>query len=160
MSNRDAVTGRMVEIPVAERLAAGLDKTGECWNWTGGTFSSGYGRIWVDGRTQRVHRVVWERERGEIPSGLSLLHSCDNRRCANPAHLRLGTHQDNMRDMAERGGSAGERNGRAKLTRVSAECLRVFAATGVATQQEIAKWWGISRNQVQNIVSGRQWVRA
>lgn len=158
--NRDAETGRMMSVPVDHRLAALLDRSspGGCWVWTGGTFKSGYGRTFHDGKSRRVHRVMWERINGAIPGELSVLHSCDNRRCANPAHLRLGTHEDNMRDMAERGGSAGERNGRAKLTRVAVECLRATWGAGVFTRRQLAKWWGISRNQVDNIISGRQWV--
>lgn len=83
-----------------------------CWNWTTSTFSSGYGQFKVGERNLRSHRVAWEMSHGSIPDGLSVLHHCDNRRCVNPAHLWLGTHKDNMRDMAQKSrAAAGDRNG-------------------------------------------------
>ena len=44
-------------------------------------------------------------------------HTCDNRKCVNPEHLVIGTHQDNMDDMKKRNRSAkGLVNGAGKLT--------------------------------------------
>jgi hypothetical protein len=76
---------------------------GECWNWTGWENGSGYGKIWHRGRALYAHRVSLELAGIEIPTGSEVLHSCDNPRCVNPAHLRLGSHLDNMRDMASKG---------------------------------------------------------
>jgi len=81
-----------------------------CWLWTGavsGGKASGaqYGYMSVGGRSgsvQRAHRVSYELYVGEIPEGLFVRHKCDNPLCVNPDHLEVGTHQENMRDMADR----------------------------------------------------------
>lgn len=74
-----------------------------CWEWTGTKDKHGYGRVRVDQRKARAHRVAWEAFKGEIPAGLHVLHRCDNPGCVNPEHLFLGTHGDNMRDREAKG---------------------------------------------------------
>lgn len=89
-----------------------------CWLWQGATNPSGYGVFGVS-PTYNVlaHRYSWALSNGTIPQGDKVLHRCDVRRCVNPAHLFLGTQQDNMRDMCQKKRNAyGQRSGAAKLT--------------------------------------------
>ncbi len=74
-------------------------KNGECLNWTGKVNIHGYGE--TKNRSKRIfaHRAAYLVWKGEIPSGLFVLHTCDNRRCINPDHLWIGTSKDNVRDM-------------------------------------------------------------
>lgn len=79
-----------------------------CWNWRGSLDRYGYGQFKpVSGAYPlRAHRVAWEIWNAQdVPDGLSVLHSCDNPKCCNPAHLRPGTHLDNMTDKTNRGRS-------------------------------------------------------
>ncbi len=84
-----------------------LTHTG-CIEYTGATRVNGYGVIEMKGRTPRshrrclAHRAAYAMTWGDCPAELHLLHSCDNPRCVNPVHLTLGTHTDNMRDMASK----------------------------------------------------------
>lgn len=73
-----------------------------CWISRYKPSSSGYSMVsWSDngvpGR-RLVHRVVWEHLNGPITGGLVVDHICHVRRCINPAHLRLLTHAENVRD--------------------------------------------------------------
>lgn len=71
-----------------------------CWLWMQHTNRLGYGRLKQRNRSREAHRVSYEAFVGPIPEGMDVLHRCDVRCCVNPDHLFLGTHLDNMRDMA------------------------------------------------------------
>lgn len=82
------------------------ERTGCCW-WTTGLDAAGYGTYsYIENgvmRNVRAPRFVYETLHGPIQSSSSfVLHSCDTPACVNPAHLRLGTHEENMRDVHER----------------------------------------------------------
>lgn len=65
----------------------------------------GYGRTNKRGKNYLLHRLAYCKAHGldiESISDWLVLHSCDNTRCINPDHLRLGTHKENMRDRASR----------------------------------------------------------
>lgn len=90
-----------------DRFWSKVNKSGmdDCWEWTG-ALSKGYG-IMGDGISfcgeRRAHRVSWTLLNGSIPRGMMVLHTCDNPRCVNPWHMKLGTHDENMRDMVSKG---------------------------------------------------------
>jgi HNH endonuclease len=81
-----------------------VDKTGDCWTWTGGKSRNGYGAFWTkEKRLVRASRFSYEQHYGPIPNGMVVCHRCDNPPCVRPDHLFLGTQSDNMRDMWQKG---------------------------------------------------------
>lgn len=89
-----------------ERLFRYIEKVpGGCWIWRGRTDTGGYGSVTRNNRPERVHRHIYTLMCGPIPAGLHVLHKCDIPSCCNPAHLWIGTHADNMADMARKGRS-------------------------------------------------------
>lgn len=90
-----------------------VKQTDGCWLWLGAKDSDGYGNIKVGNRGTHAHRIAYALKVGHIPTGLSVLHSCDNRSCVRPDHLFLGTQLDNVNDMAKKGRdnkARGDRN--------------------------------------------------
>jgi hypothetical protein len=92
------------------------EELGACWIWEGRRSRGGYGLFryrWFQRplaqRGRSSHRASWAECFGPIPPGLCVLHKCDNPPCVNPAHLFLGTHADNMRDMWAKGRGRGGR---------------------------------------------------
>lgn len=66
-----------------------------CWEWVGARDKGGYGRVSLDGRTVRTHRIMFVAFQGPIPDGLECHHRCRNRACCNPAHLELLSRHEN-----------------------------------------------------------------
>ncbi|WP_280412563.1 HNH endonuclease signature motif containing protein [Nocardia asiatica] len=73
-----------------------VDKSGECWLWTKGTFDCGYGAFWVPPQNRAAHIVSYNLLVGAVPSGLQLDHLCRVRKCVNPAHLEPVTCRENL----------------------------------------------------------------
>lgn len=93
-----------------------VDKAGKggCWLWISTIHHTGYGVFHLEGKQVRTHRqsLIWAI--GNPPKGKDLaIHSCRNRHCVNPDHLRWGSQQDNAWDMMADGTAAtGSRNGK------------------------------------------------
>lgn len=71
-----------------------VNKTDGCWNWTGARDRAGYGRLFVDNKSYRAHRVALLAA-GLDATGAVVDHLCHNHSCVNPKHLRVATHQQN-----------------------------------------------------------------
>jgi hypothetical protein len=97
---------------VDERFWSRVEKTDRCWNWLLGCDKDGYGFFFVSAEKSNVkaHRFAYSLLHPEEDIvGKLILHSCDNPKCVNPAHLSSGTAQDNMNDKMKRGRWKGGR---------------------------------------------------
>lgn len=132
-----------------------VDPVTGCGNWCGLWDSDGYGRLSLAGRDALVHRVVALLCGGVLRSGDVVMHTCDNRRCCNPAHLRIGSHADNAADKVAKGRQArGAGVGRGRLTPATVYAIR--AAVGLQT--DIAARFGVAGATVRDIKARRTWA--
>lgn len=97
---------------IRECIADNTERDGSgCLVWTRATSEKGYGIVYFGGRTQRVHRVVWQLEHGPIPKGMVVDHAhCYNHACADISHLRLATKAQNQANRAGAKSATGYRN--------------------------------------------------
>jgi hypothetical protein len=147
---------------IAERFWAKVDKSGgpdACWPWLGSCNTNGYGTFRGFVPTEGTHRTAYILTYGPIPDEMCVCHSCDNPPCCNPAHLFLGTRNENMADMAQKGraaDTAGEKNGHARLTEQDVLAIRAAVAAGI-TEQDLAPRYGVSRSAIGAVVTRQNW---
>jgi hypothetical protein len=131
---------------------------GECWEWQALKSPSGYGRIRLDGKQHRAHRVAFFLANGRWPTPCCC-HSCDNRACCNPAHLWEGTNSENTKDAVRKGRMAhGSRSPRANLNEWNAIGAMAMSLMG-ATRKTIAAQFGINPSGVYRILHRQMWHR-
>lgn len=130
----------------------------DCQEWTGFRFKNGYGRV---GHRGYAHRAAWENANGPIPAGLEVMHLCDNPPCVNVAHLRVGTHAENMADMRSKGRSGGtfQVGHNAKLSGTDVREIRRRHAAGESGPR-LAREFGVNRKTVWHICAGRRRLAA
>jgi hypothetical protein len=120
---------------------------GNCWRWVGSISSSGYGQVGFEHKNFTAHRLSWKLHFGEIPKGLFVLHKCDNKWCVNPRHLKLGTHQQNMKDASKRD------RFNTKLTREQVKEIRA----NKLSLRKLAKIYDVSKSTIGHIKAYKTW---
>jgi len=148
---------------LTQRFWSNVDKreASECWEWRGHR-SCGYGRVGNGNRKLRAHRLAWEMTNGPIPSGMQVLHHCDNPACCNPVHLFLGNPKENMRDKCARGRQPKGAPGKmvapgaehmfAHLTWDQVRAIRVLREDEGALLRDLAETYGVSERTVQDVI--------
>lgn len=149
-------------ISVSERLEINKlevqrDYETPCWEYQGSLDKDGYGRLCIQGKWTKTHRLAYIEFVGAISEGLQVLHKCDNPKCFNPDHLFLGTTQDNVDDMVKKGrGAKGSKVGNSKLTEsVVKEILTTdFKYGGII---KLAKHLNVHRSTIDHIIKNDTW---
>ena len=145
---------------IRDRFDAKAAKSDGCWKWTGVKNPAGYGLINPGGRAPPwlAHRVSWTIHVGPIPSGMCVLHRCDNPECTNPEHLFIGDYAANAADKVSKGRQhRGETSPSHKLVASQVIFIRGMYADGQVTQQDLADAFGVQRTAISDIINRKQW---
>lgn len=131
-----------------------------CWLWIGGKTPKGYGHYYTPNGKHSggsAHRVSYQLFKGDIPSGLLVLHKCKNK-CVNPDHLELGNSKKNNYDDRKRDGNLpiGTKNPACKYTDDRIREIRKRYAEG-ETQTSISKSLGIKQGHISDICLRKVW---
>lgn len=119
---------------------------GECWNWTAST-SRGFGQLGYNGAHWWAHRLAYALSHGTPPPRTPIMHTCGNKLCCNPAHLRVGSMTEISKLTTKRGDWP-----HAKLTR---EQVREIRSARAPVGTIIGKDYGVSGETISRIMSGK-----
>jgi len=152
---------KSVETRFWEKVQVG--DSSQCWEWQAHIGNGGYGRFnYTSTKGKRfiadTHRVAYELTFGEIPAGMCVCHKCDNPRCCNPAHLFIGTVQDNINDKVTKGRqSRGIKHTNSKLAPTQVVQIRALYKDGGGSMAELARQFNITKGAIQHIIERRNW---
>jgi hypothetical protein len=139
----------------------GSGRDDDCREWQGSLTKQGYGQIGIKWIVEQfgikgAHRLMAHLVSGHdfVSRSEQVLHECHNRRCLNPAHLRIGTALENMAEMREAGREPPVRR---KVSDNDIRAIRARRAAGERTSV-LAREFGISPNHCSKIIGRRIWA--
>jgi hypothetical protein len=134
--------------------------TNACIEWFRpfrGKSRKSYASVSVDGKSWPAHRYVCFRAHGPEPHpNMETCHSCANKRCINPQHLRWGTEADNGADRSLHGTVCrGVDQKNAKLTDDDIRFIR--AAPSSVSNNELGRRFGVTGSNIGFIRKNQTW---
>lgn len=134
-------------------------QTDDCIVWPFNVTWNGYGMFWHQGRMQPASRVSCGLAYGAPPTERhEAAHSCNNRACVNPRHLRWATASENAADRIQHGTSnRGSQSPHAKLTEADVLEMRKLRKETKITYRELGERYGVSTSAAGHAVSGVWW---
>jgi hypothetical protein len=149
-------------------------KENGCWDWKGKITNAGYGEITLDRKYLLIHREAYKLFKGDIPNGLNVCHSCDNKKCCNPDHLWVGTQKENINDCVKKDrrtkggwsytreyaprntGRPGQKHHANKIRDHDVYEIRELLKQGL-NQKQIANRYGVDQSVISKIKNGKAW---
>ncbi len=149
--------------PLLERFwrQANIKGPNECWEWKSTKGTKRYGTFKYKNKTWTVSRLAFFISGGKLTEGKNcVLHSCDNRKCVNPAHLFAGSNKDNVLDRVRKNRSyrpMGEKAPKAKLTEAQVIKIREVYKNGGMSIAQIANIYSVHYGTIHSIIKRGTW---
>lgn len=152
------------KLTLEEKLITKAKWEGNCLVWFGQKDAKGYGRLRLDKKLQRSHRLAYELKHGKLAAGIVVLHSCDNPSCINLEHLSAGTQQDNINDMLNKNRANklyGENHINSKLSKeivtdIRKRFIKYDRKNGA---RSLGREFGVSHVAISSVVNGKTWLK-
>ena len=136
-----------------DRFFTHVNKTDTCLLWTV-YICIKYGHFRCQGNKWRSHRLALVLAGETLIKGLDVCHSCRNKHCVNPAHLRQDTRKANQHDrIADGTDTRGEKSVHSKLTNEKVLAIRASNKS----QNELAKEYNVSYQLISSVISRQRW---
>lgn len=134
-----------------------IDLNTGCWEWVAWFHPKGYAYIQTHRQKKvKASRFAYSRHVGDLSDGEMVLHTCDNRKCVNPAHLFKGDAKLNMLDcMAKGRATQHARAFRPKLTDPQVWNIRIMFAKGNCSMAFLAELYSVDQQTIANLLKGQ-----
>lgn len=135
-----------------DKFLKNVNVTESCWLWIGKTHKSGYGYLHYDKKFYYAHKFSKEYSLGRtINSGFECCHTCFNKLCVNPDHIREDTRKNNIIDNV----LSGNHN-TVKLNASDIISIRNMASLG-KSDKEISELFNVCRRNINEIRRYKSW---
>ena len=130
-----------------------VDEETNCWNWIGSISKYGYGKFSIKFQDIRAHRFSYEYYKEKIKDGFILCHSCNNRKCVNPWHLRQDTYKSNSIDMVIANRQRCQKLSVSQVIEIKKELEHYYRGQ----YKNLSDIYGVTPTAIQDIKAGRTW---